>query len=41
MATIGGKEGEQPLLAGKGKETDSPRSLQKEHSSADTLILAQ
>lgn len=29
-----------PLETGKGKETESPQRLQKEHGSDDTLILA-
>ena len=31
----------QPLEAGKGKETDIPKRLQKEQSPGDMLILAQ
>ena len=30
-----------PLEGGESKETDSPQSLQKEYSFADTLILAK
>lgn len=32
---------QQPLEARKGNKTDSPQSLQKEHSSVNTLILVQ
>lgn len=37
----GAKECRQHLEAGKVKGRDSPWSLQREHSPADTLILAQ
>ena len=35
------KECGYPLETGKGKEMDSPLEFKEEHSSADTLILAQ
>ena len=37
----GAKKHRQLSEARKGKRTDFPRSLQKEHSLADTLMLAQ